>query len=194
VSQIHRDLEEARDVVAFLVAQHEQLTVLLNGVLGHSGLERQRHFDLVREMLARHETGEEMVLRPLTRDVPRGDAVADARMAEENAAKEMLAVLEELDVDSDAFGQLFTTFRQSVLEHARAEERDEFPLLRRHADPDALAEARKRVERAERMAPTRPHPSLRTTTANYVAGPFVAMVDRARDFLRGTPPGPEVRS
>jgi hypothetical protein len=186
MSQIQRDLDEARDVVAFLVAQHEQLTVLLNGVLGHSGDERQRHFDLAREMLARHETGEEMIVRPLTRDAPNGDAVADARMAEENAAKDVLAVLEDMDVDSDEFARLFTTFRQSVLDHARAEEREEFPLLRLNADPDALAKARERVERAERMAPTRPHPGLRTTTANYVAGPFVAMVDRARDFLRGT--------
>jgi hypothetical protein len=186
MSQIQRDLEEARDVVAFLVAQHEQLTVLLNGVLAHSGLERQRHFDLARELLARHETGEEMIVRPLTRDAPDGDAVAAARMAEENAAKEMLAVLEDLDVDSDEFGRLFTTFRRSVLDHAQAEERDEFPLLRLHADPDALLKARRRVERAEQLAPTRPHPSLRTTTVNYVAGPFAAMVDRARDFLRGT--------
>jgi hypothetical protein len=188
MTQIQRDLQEARDVVAFLVAQHEQLTVLLNGVLGHSGDERQRHFDLARELLARHETGEEMIVRPLTRRAPAGEAVAAARMAEENAAKEVLARLEDLDVDSEAFVRLFTTFRQSVLDHARAEERDEFPLLRLHADPDALLKARQRVERAEQLAPTRPHPSLRTTTASYVAGPFVAMLDRARDALRGSPP------
>jgi hypothetical protein len=188
MSQIQRDLEEARDVVAFLTAQHEELTVLLNGVLGHTGDERQRHFDLARELLARHETGEEMVVRPLTRHIPRGEAVADLRMAEENEAKEVLARLEELDVDDPEFVVLFTAFRDSVLEHAKAEERDEFPLLRLHADPDDLLKARQRVERAEKLAPTRPHPGLRTTTANYVAGPFVAMVDRARDALRGTPP------
>jgi hemerythrin superfamily protein len=186
MSQIQRDLAEARDVVAFLVAQHEQLTVLLNGVLGHSGDERQRQFDLARELLARHETGEEMIVRPLTREAPNGTAVAGARMAEENQAKEVLARLEEMDVDSDEFVALFTTFRRAVLDHARAEERDEFPLLRLTADPDALVQARRRVERAEQLAPTRPHPGLRSTTANYVAGPFVAMVDRARDFLRGT--------
>jgi hemerythrin superfamily protein len=186
MSQIRRDLDDARDVVAFLIAQHEQLTVLLNGVLAYSGDERQRHFDLVREMLARHETAEEMIVRPLTRDAPNGDAVADARMAEENAAKEVLARLEKLDVDSEEFERTFTAFRQSVLDHAQAEERDEFPLLRLNTDPDALAKARRRVERAEQMAPTHPHPSVKTTAANYVAGPFAAMLDRARDFLRGT--------
>jgi hemerythrin superfamily protein len=185
MSQIRRDLEEARDVVAFLIAQHEELTVLLNGVLGHRGDERQRQFDLARALLARHETGEEMVLRPLTRHLPHGDAVADARMAEENEAKEVLARLEDLDVDTDEFVQLFTTFRRSVLDHAKAEEQDEFRLLRLHAEPDDLAKARERLQRVEKLAPTHPHPSARTTTANYVIGPFAALVDRARDFLRG---------
>jgi hypothetical protein len=185
MSQVRRDLEEARDVVAFLTAQHEQVTVLLNGVLGHSGDERQRQFDLARALLARHETGEEMVRRPHTRHLAGGDAVADARMAEENAAKAVLARLEEMDVDTEEFVQLFSTFRRSVLDHARAEEQDEFRLLRLHAEPDDLVKARERLERVEELAPTHPHPSARTTTANYVIGPFAAMVDRARDFLRG---------
>ena len=37
------------------------------------------------------------------------------------------------------------------------------------------------MELAEKMAPTHPHPSAKTTTMNYVAGPFAAMLDRARD-------------
>jgi hemerythrin superfamily protein len=185
MSQIQRDMDDARDVVAFLVAQHEQLKVLLNGVLGTGGDERQRNFDQAREMLARHETGEEMIVRPLTRKAANGDAVADARMAEENDAKEVLARLEKMDVDSEEFQRLFTSFRQAVLDHAEAEERDEFPLLRRTTDPDALAKARERVEQAEKMAPTHPHPSAKTTAANYVAGPFAAMLDRARDLLSG---------
>jgi hypothetical protein len=41
-------------------------------VLPSSGEERQRAFDEVREALARHETAEEAVLRPLVREVPGG--------------------------------------------------------------------------------------------------------------------------
>jgi hemerythrin superfamily protein len=172
---------DAGDVVEFLMAQHQELRGLLDDVQRTGGQERQQSFDQAREMLARHETGEEMILRPLTRKAPDGGAVADARMAEENKAKEVLADLEKMDVDSEQFVSTFTAFRQSVLDHVEAEEREEFPLLRQNADPDALAKARDRVERAERMAPTHPHPSARTTTANYVAGPFAAMLDRARD-------------
>ncbi|SFK54190.1 hemerythrin domain-containing protein [Geodermatophilus ruber] len=175
--------DDASDVVDFLLDQHRQIRGLLAEVLDRSGPERQRAFDEVREMLARHETGEEMIVRPLTRKAPDGRVVADERMAEENEAKRVLADLEKMEVDSNEFVVRFTAFRQAVLEHAEAEEREEFPLLRQTTDPHALIAARDRVRRAEQLAPTHPHPSAKTTVANYVAGPFAAMLDRARDAL-----------
>jgi hypothetical protein len=181
-----RETTDARDVVDFLLDQHQQIRGLLSDVLDVRGPERQRAFDEVRELLARHETGEEMVLRPLTRKTPDGSPVADARFAEENEAKEVLARLEHMDVDGAEFESTFTGFRLSVVDHAAAEERDEFPLLRRDHDADTLVRARGRLERAEKMAPTHPHPSARSTTANYVAGPFAAMLDRARDAFSGS--------
>ena len=176
--------DDASDVVEFLLGQHQQVRMLLDEVVGNSGEDRQRSFDAVREMLARHETAEEMIVRPLTRKAPGGEEVAEGRMAEENEAKKVLADLEKMDVDSPEFTRMFTDFRQAVLSHATAEETQEFPLLRQNTDPDALVKARDRVKRAEAMAPTHPHPSAKTTTANYVAGPFAAMLDRARDALK----------
>lgn len=173
--------DDARDVIDFLTAQHQQVRALLADVLASAGLERQHAFDAVREMLARHETAEEMIVRPLTRRAPDGEQVAEGRMAEENKAKEALADLEEMDVDSAQFAGAFAEFQRSVLSHAEAEETVEFPLLRRNVDPQALDKARQRVKRAEAMAPTHPHPSVQTTAATYVAGPFAAMLDRARD-------------
>src|SRR4051794_3053294 len=173
--------DDASDVVEFLLGQHQQVRMLLDEVVGNSGEDRQRSFDTVREMLARHETAEEMIVRPLTRKAPGGEDVAEGRMHEENEAKEVLADLEKMDVTSAEFTARFSEFRQSVLDHAQAEETREFPLLRQNTDPDALVQARDRVKRAEAMAPTHPHPSARTTAANYVAGPFAAMLDRARD-------------
>jgi hemerythrin superfamily protein len=180
---------DASDVIEFLLNQHEQVRGLLADVVSSSGEERQRYFDTVREMLARHETAEEMIVRPLTRKAPGGDAVAEGRMHEENEAKEVLASLEKMDVGSAEFTAKFSEFRQSVLDHAGAEERDEFPLLRQNTDEDALVKARDRVKRAEAMAPTHPHPSAKTTAANYVAGPFAAMLDRARDAFSGSGSG-----
>ena len=173
--------DDASDVIEFLLNQHQQVKGLMADVLASTGEERQRYFDTVREMLARHETAEEMIVRPLTKKAPGGDQVAQGRMDEENEAKEVLADLEKMDVDSPAFTQKFGEFRDSVLEHAEHEEREEFPLLRQNCDPEALVKARDRVKRAEQMAPTHPHPSAKTTAMNYVAGPFAAMLDRARD-------------
>jgi len=173
--------DDASDVIEFLLNQHQQVKGLMADVLASTGEERQRYFDTVREMLARHETAEEMIVRPLTKKAPGGEQVAQGRMDEENEAKEVLADLEKMDVDSPAFTAKFTEFRNSVLEHAEHEETQEFPLLRQNCDPEALVKARDRVKKAEEMAPTHPHPSAKTTAMNYVAGPFAAMLDRARD-------------
>jgi hypothetical protein len=40
------------------------------------------------------------------------------------------------------------------------------------------------IKAAEATAPTHPHPGVETATANLVAGPFAAVVDRARDVVR----------
>jgi hemerythrin superfamily protein len=175
---------DAGDVIEFLMNQHQQVRGLLDDVLAAEGEQRQGYFDAVREMLARHETAEEMILRPLTRKAPGGEEVAEGRMQEENEAKEVLASLEKMDVAGAEFIAKFSEFRRSVLDHAEAEETQEFPLLRQNTDAEALQQARDRVKRAEAMAPTHPHPSAKTTTMNYVAGPFAAMLDRARDAFR----------
>ena len=99
------------------------------------------------------------------------------------AAGNVLAQLEKLDIASVEFARTFESFAKAVLEHALAEEAYEFPLLRHGVDPDRIAEAEKHLLLAEQTAPTHPHPSARTTTANYVAGPFVALIYRARDAI-----------
>jgi hemerythrin superfamily protein len=176
--------DNAGDVVDFLISQHQQVRRMLDDVLATSGDARQRAFDDVREMLARHETAEEMIVRPLTKKAPGGEQIADSRFAEENEAKEVLADLEKMDVNSAEFTAKFTELRQAVIAHAEAEETQEFPVLRQNTDEEALVKARDRVRRAEEMAPTHPHPSAKSTAANYVAGPFAAMLDRARDALK----------
>ena len=66
---------------------------------------------------------------------------------------------------------------------SQAEENHEFPLLRRYLDEDQSARAEKLLLLAEKTAPTHPHPTARTTAMNYIAGPFAAMADRARDAI-----------
>lgn len=177
----NRHSPDAGDVVDFLLDQHRNVERLMDNVLSSNGEMRSRYFDEVRELLARHETAEEMIVHPLTREVPAGRPVAAARMAEENEATEFLAQLEKMDQAAMEFDEKFKAFRLSVLKHAKAEEEQEFPRLRQYTDHDALVAARERVIGAEETAPAHPHPSAKTTTVNAVVGPFAALLDRARD-------------
>lgn len=172
------------DLVDQLLAQHEQVRAAINDVAQTTTAEsRQETFDALRELLARHETAEEMIVRPLTRSIDDGGSVAGARTDEENESKKVLATLEKLDIASVEFARLFEKFAQEVLTHAQHEETKEFPLLRARLDSDKLETAEKQLLMAEKTAPTHPHPSARTTAMNYVAGPFAAMTDRARDAI-----------
>jgi len=40
------------------------------------------------------------------------------------------------------------------------------------------------VRAAERIAPTRPHPGVESPAANFLLGPPLAIMDRARDAIR----------
>ena len=172
------------DLVEQLLAQHETVRAGIDAVAKTETPEdRQDAFDRLRELLARHETAEEMIVRPLTRKLEDGGPIADARMSEENESKEMLAALEKADIASEEFARTFEKFALAVLTHAEAEEAQEFPLLRRQLDADELAKAEKQLLLAETAAPTHPHPSAKSTTLNYVLGPFAALTDRARDAI-----------
>ena len=172
------------DLVTQLLDQHEQVRAAIDAVAKTTtAASRQKAFDHLRELLSRHETAEAMIVRPLTRRFDNGEAIASARMDEENSSKEVLAELEQLDIASVEFARLFETFGQAVLEHALAEEAYEFPLLRRNLDPDRSQEAEEHLLLAEKTAPTHPHPSAKSTAMNYVAGPFAAVADRARDAI-----------
>src|SRR4051794_13098325 len=170
------------DLVSQLLAQHALVRGAIDDVAKSATAEsRQEAFDILRELLARHETAEEMIVRPLTRDLDNGEAVASARMDEENKSKDVLSELEKLDIASVEFARTFESFAKEVLEHALAEEALEFPLLRAQLDAGKLEDAERQLLLAEKIAPTHPHPMARSTAMNYVAGPLAAVADRARD-------------
>jgi hemerythrin superfamily protein len=137
-------------------------------------------------LLAVHETAEEMVVYPTVRDSgPDGERIADARTAEESEAKHALAELERTDIDSAEFATRLQAFQRLVETHAGNEEREVFPLLRETQTPEQLRKMAEYVERAERAAPTHPHPhGPESATGNLLVGPFVGIVDRVRDALR----------
>lgn len=172
------------DVVDLLLTQHARIEEQFLLVIGASGKERQQAFEDLVRLLAVHETAEEEVVHPLSRTLGDSDGIVDDRLDEERQAKEMLQTLLEAGADSDGFEASLLLLRNAVLTHARHEERYEFPQLRAKVPADRLRGLADVVRAAEAAAPTRPHPGIESATANIVAGPALAVADRARDLIR----------
>ena len=172
------------DVVTFLLEQHATIRGLFAEVEAAAPADRGKPFTRLRQLLAVHETAEEMVVHPQVRATAGGAAVADARVDEERSAKKVLATVEDLRVDDPEFPARFAELRAAVLAHAEAEEREEFPLLAAEKDERTLEVMAKAVRAAEAIAPTHPHPRVNSATANLMVGPVASLVDRTRDAVR----------
>ena len=122
------DLAPEQDVIDMLLAQHQRARELLAEVRS-GGPGKHQAFEDLRAMLAAHEKAEEIVVRPVTRQVA-GDGVADARNNEEKHADEVLAALATLDTSSAEFDTMFADFEKAVSAHAEHEETEEFPRIR----------------------------------------------------------------
>ncbi|MCV7286381.1 hemerythrin domain-containing protein [Mycolicibacterium wolinskyi] len=178
-------VQSTDDVVKFLRDQHNLIKDLFEEVFSASTDEaREKAFIELRQLLAVHETAEEMVVHPrVRREVADGEEIVEARLHEEHAAKEQLSKLESMDIGSEEFITELTKFREAVIDHADHEEQEEFNKLQRKLDADDLERMAKAVQAAEAIAPTRPHAGVESATANFAIGPFASMLDRARDLI-----------
>jgi hemerythrin superfamily protein len=179
-------VQSPEEVVAFLKAQHNLIEDMFEEVLHASDPKaREKPFIELRQLLAVHETAEEMVVHPrVRREADSGDGIVDARLKEEHEAKELLSQIEKLDITSQQFIDEVTKLRDAVLDHARHEEDEEFPVLQREVDDDDLKRMGSAVRAAEAIAPTRPHPGVESAKLNFAVGPFASMLDRARDLIQ----------
>jgi hemerythrin superfamily protein len=178
-------IQSPDDVVGFLKAQHNLIEDMFDQVLHASDPQaREKPFVQLRQLLAVHETAEEMIVHPrVRREVDAGDATVDARLREEHDSKELLSKIEKIDITSTQFIDELTKLRDAVLQHAEHEESDEFPQLQRQLDADELKRLGTAVRAAEAIAPTRPHAGVESAKLNFAVGPFASMVDRARDLI-----------
>jgi hemerythrin superfamily protein len=173
------------DVIAFLKAQHNLIEDMFDQVLLASDPHaREKPFIQLRQLLAVHETAEEMVVHPRARrEVEDFDSIVDARLEEEHDAKQLLSGIEKLDITSEQFIEELTTLRDAVLDHAQHEEKYEFPKLQQQLNADESKRLTAAVHAAEAIAPTRPHPGVESAALNFAVGPFASMLDRARDLI-----------
>lgn len=175
---------QSEDLIVILLSQHQRVRELMADVRTTEGERRRQAFDELRALLAAHETAEEMVLRQVTRAIGE-EKVAEARNAEEDDAIHLLAELEKLDPTGPEFDVAFADFEQAILLHAEEEEREEFPRVQAETSADRRADVGRALIAAEKIAPTHAHPGVAgSSAAQWTAGPFVSLVDRARDALK----------
>ncbi|MBR7828043.1 hemerythrin domain-containing protein [Actinospica sp. MGRD01-02] len=182
--RLQADELPAGSVVSVLLEQHAKIRELFEQTAEARGAARRRAFDELRELLAVHEAGEEIVVRPVTKAAADGK-IADERNHEEKEAAKELAELESRDISSRGFAESLAELESDVSDHADAEERDEFPYLLSAVDQDTQMKMGARLLKVQRAAPTHPHPTAAgSPTAQAVLGPFAALLDRARDAFR----------
>ncbi|MEQ1702377.1 MAG: hemerythrin domain-containing protein, partial [Ilumatobacteraceae bacterium] len=144
---------------ALLRNRHREVTAMFEQLLHSAGPERRELFDCLRAMLAVHETAEEVVVHPKVRGFDEaGMRAVEARLEEEQEAKRVLSELEAMDCDDPAFLPRVAVFREAVVTHAEAEEREIFPRIEQRCSPEEQRTMAQRIQLAEKMAPTHPHP------------------------------------
>lgn len=137
------------------------------------------------EELSVHAVVEEMILYPGTRRAAGEGPLVDHAIEEHDRLKRVLADLDGKKPTDERFTAGFTLAKQLVEEHVAEEEGELLPKLRNAVDAEELHRMGAAMEKAKKLAPTRPHPHAPSTPpGNIVLGPVVGLVDRLRDAAR----------
>jgi hypothetical protein len=162
-----QDAGETDDVVDLLGRDHNQVKYLqeqLDTIPGVTDGGSEKHqqqrvsiLDMMRVRLSEHETVEEEYFWPAVRDVlPDGDELADKAQEQEQHGKDLLQALDGMDGGDERFDNLVEELSGALRRHVAFEDLV-FLKVREGMPEKKRVELRKRMEKAEKAAPTRPH-------------------------------------
>jgi hemerythrin superfamily protein len=100
--------------------------------------------------LLTHERAEMRVIYPELRMRDQLRALANHHDAEGDALERMIHDLEEVDMSSDTWGNLFERLADTVAHHAKEEETEIFPLAQRVIGKDRAKELDAKFQNAQR--------------------------------------------
>jgi hemerythrin superfamily protein len=180
------------DVVDILTADHREMIALIGQI--HAAPEGAQRRDLADTLIAevmRHAVAEEMFVYPAIEDhVPNGKEDVEHDKKEHDDIVKLMKQLEKSEPSEPAFMDLVRELEGQLTHHAGDEESDQFPKLRQHIPREKLVDMGAKVEKAKKLAPTRPHPSApHSELFHKTVGPGVGMVDRLLDKLTGRKTG-----
>jgi len=137
--------------------------------------------------LSVHAAVEEQFVYPLMRaKLEDGSARVDEAIQEHQEAKRLLADLEKQEAGTAEHTATMEELIGAIRHHVEEEEGELFVELRANVDDSTLDKLGAVVEQAKKVVPTHPHPLVPgTATAQLVAGPWAAIVDKVRDLVGG---------
>jgi iron-sulfur cluster repair protein YtfE (RIC family) len=193
------DSDSSTDVVMVLTREHNKVRALLkqlSAIPGHKQggtaedlSQRKSIVDMITVRLSQHEAAEEELLWPAVRKaLPDGHEWADGALEQEQEGKETLTALGKLEPDTDEFDSLVEQLEAQCRKHV-AYEYQVFLRLRDAMPGDQREKLGKKVQRASKHAPTRPHRHAPSEPGIAVkaAGAAAAAMDRARDAAGDRP-------
>lgn len=178
----------ALDVVDILTTDHQEMLELIGQIEQSADPETRRDLaDAVIAEVMRHAVAEEMYVYPAIEEhVPNGEQKVEHDKEEHQEIVETMREIEKADASDPEFMQHIHELEGLLRHHAHDEELDQFPELRAHVPHDKLVDLGEKVEKAKKLAPTRPHPSApHSELFHKTVGAGVGMIDRLRDKLTG---------
>jgi hemerythrin-like domain-containing protein len=147
---------------------------------------------------SQHEAIEEQFFWPAVRAVlDDGDALADEAIAQEQGGKELLQRLADGQPGEPDFHEALKDFVKLGREHIAYEQDVVFPRFEAATSREELVKLGEKLERAKKIAPTRPHPGTPPSpTVLKTVGMVTATIDHVRDAFTGraadNPPDPQI--
>lgn len=185
------------DAIALLTRDHrevEQLFKQFEKLTDRAQKSKEKIVQKIIRELAIHSAIEEMLFYPAVRTAAlkantralkeAADAVLES-LEEHHVVKWTLAELEKMDASAERFEAKVTVLMESVRHHVEEEQTELFPKARRLLGKEVLEQLGQRMEKAKKLAPTRPHPRAPDSPpGNIVAGTMAAMMDKGKDLMR----------
>lgn len=190
---------EDTDVCHVLTRQHDRVTALMEQLKAIPGVSkggtdvhqsrRKSIVDMMTVELSKHETAEQEHFWPkVRRFFDNGDELVDHALEQEQEGRDSLVALGRADASDKKFDELAEELEKKLRKHVSYE--DQILLsLRDNMDEEERQAIGRRIQRAEKNAPTRPHPHApkEPGAAVKAAAASAAPLDKARDALGKRP-------
>lgn len=192
------------DALTFLRQDHKSvlgMLEVLEDAPSNAGAELSGLDTMVTNLViaeSQHEAIEEQHFWPAVRaTLDDGNALADAAIEQEQHGKHVLQRLTDSKPGDAEYHEALQEFVKLGREHIAYEQDVVFPRFEAAASREELDKLGEKLERAKRIAPTRPHPGTPPTrVALKTVGTIAATIDHVRDAFTGRaadiPPDPHI--